>query len=106
MAQSTSAPGSPAEGTETSEAFADPSRRISDTVQEYGEQGLERTGEAARAVRDTVAEHPIATLAIVAGVAFAIGAFWKIGNSRQQSGYDRLLDRLADLKGQVPPVWR
>lgn len=106
MAEFGSTPGPPAEGTETSDALADAGRRVSDTVQEYGEQALERTGEAARSVRDTVMAHPIATVAIVTGVAFAIGALWKIRNSRQQSGYDRLLDRLADLKGQVPRGWR
>jgi hypothetical protein len=106
MAEFRSTPGRPAEGTDPSEAFADAGRRVSDTVQEYGEQTLERTGEAARTARDTVLEHPVATLAIVAGLAFAIGALWKIGSSRQQSGYGTLLDRIGDLTGQQPRGWR
>jgi hypothetical protein len=106
MAEFRATPGRSAEGTDPSDAFADAGRRASETVKESGEQALDRTGEAARTARDTVLEHPIATLAIVAGLAFAIGALWKIGSSRQQSGHRRLLDRLGDLTSQAPRGWR
>jgi hypothetical protein len=83
-----------------------PARASPDTAFEYGEQALARTGEAARAARDTALEHPIATIAVFAGLAFAIGALWKISNSRQQTSYDRLLHHLTDLRGQLPRNWR
>jgi hypothetical protein len=60
----------------------------------------------AAAARDTVQEHPIATLAIVAGLAFAVGALWKVGQSRQQTPVDALLSRLGELQNQLPRRWR
>jgi hypothetical protein len=73
---------------------------------ELGEQAFDRTTEAAAAARDTIKEHPIATLAIVAGLAFAVGALWKIGQSRQQTSVDSLLSRLGELQNQLPRRWR
>jgi hypothetical protein len=49
------------------------SQGFSERAMEVGEQAFDRTTEAAAAARDTVQEHPIATLAIVAGLAFAVG---------------------------------
>ena len=85
---------------------ADLGGRASDTAREYGEQALERTADATRAVRDTVAEHPLATLAIVAGLGFAIGALWKMSGSRRESVYDGLLARLSDLQRQAGRPWQ
>jgi hypothetical protein len=73
---------------------------------ELGEQAFDHTTEAAAAARDAVKEHPIATLAIVAGLAFAVGALWKIGQSRQQTSVDSLLSRLGELQNQLPRRWR
>jgi hypothetical protein len=73
---------------------------------ELGEQAFDHTTEAAAAGRDTVKEHPIATLAIVAGLAFAVGALWTIGQSRQQTRVDSLLSRLGELQNQLPRRWR
>jgi len=85
----------------TTDRMADTARHVSDKAVEYGEQALERTQETARSARDMMVEHPLATLAIAAGVAFAIGALWKVGHSRPQSGYDRLMARLGDLQNQM-----
>jgi hypothetical protein len=71
-----------------------------------GEEAFARTTEAAAAARDTVKEHPVATLAVVAGLAFAVGALWKIGQSRQQTNVDSLLSRLGELQNQLPRRWR
>jgi hypothetical protein len=73
---------------------------------ELGQQAFDHTTEAAASARDTVKEHPIATLAIVAGLAFAVGALWKIGQSRQQTRIDSLLSRLGELQDQLPRRWR
>lgn len=82
------------------------SQGFSERAMEVGEQAFDRTTEAAAAARDTVKEHPIATLAIVAGLAFAVGAPWKIGQSRQQTRVDSLLSRLGELQNQLPRGWR
>jgi hypothetical protein len=73
---------------------------------EYGERALERTTDAARAARDTVVEHPLATLALVAALGFAIGALWKISGSHREPGYGGLLARLSDLQRQAGRAWR
>jgi len=77
-----------------------------ETVTEFGEAALERGTEAAAVARDTVKEHPIATLAVIAGLAFAVGALWKIGHARQRSPVDSLLGRLSELQTQLPRGWR
>jgi ElaB/YqjD/DUF883 family membrane-anchored ribosome-binding protein len=104
MAEHRSRPGR--EPFATTEEAADLGARASDTVREYREQALERTADAARAARDTVAEHPLATLAIVAGLGFAIGALWKMSGSRRESVYDGLLARLSDLQRQAARHWQ
>jgi len=65
-----------------------------------------RTTQAAAATVDAVREHPLATLAIVAGVAFAIGALWKIGSSRRETTMGSLLSRVGELQDQLPRRWR
>jgi len=77
-----------------------------ETASEIGATALERGKEAATAARDTVMEHPIATLAVIGGLAFAVGALWKIGQSRQRSPVDSLLGRLSELQTQLPRGWR
>ena len=95
----------PSEYAGVTDQVADTAKRVSDKAREYGEQALERTEEAAKSARDIMLEHPVATLAIAAGLAFAIGALWKIGSSRPQTGYDRLMARLGDLQSQMPRGW-
>jgi hypothetical protein len=77
-----------------------------ETVTEFGETAFERGTQAAAVARDTVKEHPIATLAVIAGLAFAVGALWKIGQSRHRSPVDSLLGRLSDLQAELPRRWR
>ena len=77
-----------------------------ETVTEFGEAALERGTEAAAVARDTVKEHPIATLAVIAGLAFAVGALWKIGHARQRSPVDSLRGRLSELQAELPRGWR
>ena len=104
MAEHRSMPGR--EPFATTEEPADVAARTSDTAREFGEQALERTADAARAARDTVAEHPLATLAIVAGLGFVIGVLWKMGGSRRESVYDGLLARLSDLQRAAGRHWQ
>ena len=78
------------------------SQGLAEQAMDLGEQVV----ETAAAARDTVKEHPIATLAVVAGLAFAVGAIWKIGQSRQHTRVDSLLSRLGELQNQLPRRWR
>src|SRR5215470_9072104 len=66
-------------------------------------QDVASAGEAAQ---QHVKEHPIATIAIVAGLAFAVGALWKIGHSRPPSRTEQLLARLSNLSSELPRRWQ
>jgi hypothetical protein len=50
----------------------------------------------------------MATVAIVAGIAFAIGALWKIRSSRRETTMGSLFSRsrLGELQDQLPRHWR
>jgi hypothetical protein len=82
------------------------SQGLAEKAMDLGEQVVDRATETAAAGRDIVKEHPIATLAIVVGLAFAVGAIWKIGRSRQDTRVDSLLSRLGELQNQLPRRWR
>jgi hypothetical protein len=82
------------------------SQSYAETAAEFGESALERGTEAAAVARDTVKQHPMATLAVIGGLAFAVGALWKISQSRQRSPVDSLLGRLSDLQAELPRRWR
>jgi hypothetical protein len=60
----------------------------------------------ATVARDAVKEHPVTTLAIVGGLAFAIGALWKLQRPSKASHVDTLMGRLSDLQQQLPKRWR
>jgi len=88
--------------------YSDP-RHYSQTASEtmdLGERVWERAATAGEAARESAREHPIATVAVIAGLAFAIGALWKIGHPRQQSRFEALRSRLADLPSELPRRWR
>lgn len=88
--------------------YADPQHRsqpVAETM-DLGERVWERAATAGEAARDSAREHPIATVAVIAGLAFAIGALWKIGRPRQQSRLDGLLSRLSELPNDLPRRWR
>ena len=70
---------------------------------ELGERAWERAATAGETVSQTARQHPIA---IIAGLAFAVGALWKTGRSRQPSRVDSLLARLASLQNELPRRWQ
>ena len=90
----------------------DPSPRLDDAPErassDFGEEILDRAGQATTATVDAVKEHPMATVAIVAGIAFAIGALWKIRSSRRETTMGSLFSRsrLGELQDQLPRHWR
>jgi Xaa-Pro aminopeptidase len=70
------------------------------------QQALDQATEAATVARDAVKDHPIASLAVVGGLAFAIGALWKMQRSPKVSHVDSLMARLSDLQQHLPKRWR
>jgi hypothetical protein len=89
----------------------DPYRYEPDTPQksrmdQVGQQALDQVSEAATVARDAVKEHPITTLAVVGGLAFAIGSLWKLQRPSRTSHVDTLMERLSGLQQQLPKRWR
>jgi hypothetical protein len=83
-----------------------PQKSRMDQATEMGQQALDQATEAATVARDAVKDHPIASLAVVGGLAFAIGALWKMQRSPKVSHVDPLMARLSDLQQQLPRRWR
>jgi hypothetical protein len=79
-----------------------PQKSRMDQAAEIGQQAFDQATEAATVARDTVKEHPITTLAVVGGLAFAIGALWKLQRLSKTSRVDRLMERLSGLQQELP----
>jgi len=76
----------------------------SDEARDLGRRAIDETTAAAAATRDAVKDNPAATLAIIGGLAFVVGALWMVGRSRQTR--PSLLGRLSDLQAELPRPWR
>jgi hypothetical protein len=79
-----------------------PQKSRMDQAAEMGQQAFDQATEAATVARDTVKEHPITTLAVVGGLALAIGALWKLQRSSKTTHVDTLMERLSDLSNSSP----
>ena len=86
-----------------------------DGVEDHNEGLMQRASElgerAEEAVSDVVSavkENPMTTLAVAAGLAFALGALWKLRAPSRQSQLEALLARLPDLPkaDRVRSMWR
>ena len=85
------------------------SEGILDQVSEMGERAGTMAGELGTAIK----ERPYTTLAIAAGLAFAVGALWKLGQQRQpQSRLDAWRAQMPELPSRqsleslLPRRWR
>jgi hypothetical protein len=68
--------------------------QAADQARQLGNQA----GEMATRGYETAKEYPYATIAIAAGLAFAVGALWKGARSyRRQSQLEAMMARLQDL---------
>jgi ElaB/YqjD/DUF883 family membrane-anchored ribosome-binding protein len=78
--------------------------QVTDTAREMGDRAAGLAGDIGSAVR----ERPYTTLAIAAGLAFAVGALWKLGHQRPSSRWDALMARVPELprKDWLPQQWR
>jgi hypothetical protein len=89
---------------QTSMTGREPAEGIMDQVSELGTRAQTIGEELGAAIK----ERPYTTLAIAAGLAFAVGALWKLGHQRPQTRLDALRARLPDVRGHVPelPGWQ
>jgi hypothetical protein len=79
--------------------------QISEGAREAGRRAASLTDDIAEAIR----ERPYTALAVAAGLAFAMGALWKLGPQGRQSTMDRLLSNLPEMTGRdgiLPSRWR
>ena len=93
-------PNSPSPRAET----GDPSETYMPDMHELGERAKELGSEVSAVVK----ENPLATIAIAAGLAFAVGALWKIGRPSPKSHLAALRSQLPDLPSskQLRAYWR
>jgi hypothetical protein len=82
-------------------AQAEPSA-LEQAVLDQAEQFEARAGTVAGEVVDAIKNRPYATLAIAAGLAFALGAFWKLGHRRPQTRLEALRAQLPHVRNRMP----
>jgi hypothetical protein len=90
---------------ETPQARHGQTEGIMEHVSEIGERAETLVGDLGAAIK----ERPYTTLAIAAGLAFAVGALWKLGQQKPQTRLDSLLSRLPELPDAhslLPRRWR
>ena len=76
---------------------------VSNQVSELAARAETIAEELAAAIK----ERPYTTLAIAAGLAFAVGAIWKIGHRQPSTRIEALRARMPDMRGRMPelPNW-
>jgi hypothetical protein len=76
---------------------------VSNLVSELAARAETIAEELAAAIK----ERPYTTLAIAAGLAFAVGAIWKIGHRQPPTRIEALRARMPDMRGRMPelPNW-
>jgi len=73
------------------------------------DQARDQAGSLAGELAAAVKERPYTTLAVAAGLAFAVGAVWKLKHQQPQSRLDALraqLPEMPSLEGWLPRRWR
>lgn len=93
-------PNSPSPRAET----GDPGETYMPDIHDLGERASELGSE----ISEMAKKNPFATIAIAAGLAFAVGALWKAGRPSPQSPMDALRSRLNELPSakQLRAHWR
>ena len=77
--------------------FQDTVEEAKTQVSEMAQRAGKEVRTVAEDVKDLVVRNPYTTLAVTAGLAFAIGALWKL-NSRPSSRFDRILRDLQNIE--------
>jgi len=73
---------------------------VMDQVSDLGARAETMAEELAAAVK----ERPYTTLAIAAGLAFAVGAIWKIGHRQPPTRLEALRARMPDVRRHMPEM--
>jgi ElaB/YqjD/DUF883 family membrane-anchored ribosome-binding protein len=97
------------DGRQPTEKAMDQMKEAADAVSEKVRDLRGRATDLAGDLGTAVKEHPYATLAIAAGLAFAVGALWKLGHQRPQSRLEALLAQLPEVPSRnslLPRGWR
>jgi hypothetical protein len=83
--------------------------QMGESAREAGRRAVSLTEDVADAIR----ERPYTALAVAAGLAFAVGALWKLGPQRRHGTLDALLRNLPDMPSRdsirdsiLPSRWR
>jgi hypothetical protein len=71
---------------------------VLDQARQLDARGETVAGELVTAVKN----RPYATLAIAAGLAFAVGALWKLGRRRPQTRLEALRAQLPHVRNRMP----
>ena len=78
------------------EQVVEGAKAVSDKAQDLGSQALDQAEEWLKPVGLSIKERPMTCLAVVGGVAFALGAYWTMRSARSQSRFDELAQQLSD----------
>lgn len=79
--------------------------QIGDGAREAGRRAVSLTDDIADAIR----ERPYTALAVAAGLAFTVGALWKLGPHRTHGPLESLMRNLPNMSGRdsvLPNSWR
>jgi hypothetical protein len=79
--------------------------QVGESAREAGRRAVSLTEDIADAIR----ERPYTALAVAAGLAFTVGALWKLGQQRPHGSLESLLRNLPELPGRdsiLPSRWR
>ena len=82
---------------------------VLDQARQFGARAETMTEELVSALKT----RPYATIAIAAGLAFAVGALWKLGHRRPRTRLEALRQQLPDVRnrmrdwnGRLQRAWR
>lgn len=74
---------------------------MAESAQDMGSAALDQIEDFVRPVGLSIKNHPMTTLAVVAGVAMAFGALWTLRRNQQRSHLEHLTGRMGDAWNQV-----
>jgi len=82
------------------EQMSEAADQITDKAQKLGSEALDRADEFLKPVGLSIREQPMTCLAIVGGVAFAVGAFWMLRSSQNHSRTEDLARQFSEFAGR------
>lgn len=90
----------------TANGMGEQVRKAAHTAADQARDLRHRAEVVAGDLSQMVKARPLSSLAIAAGVAFALGALWKINSARRPSSrLDALLAQMPDVPGAAERLW-